>query len=66
MECIKRICNSIKSGTDVMIYGGFNLPILKWKLDDLTNLMVPVNITSAIESEVIDTELSRKWHVSNK
>lgn len=55
MECIKRICNTIRGRTDVMIYGDFNLPNLKWKLDDLTNSMVPVNITSSIESEVIQS-----------
>lgn len=53
IECIKRMCNTIKHDTNVMIYGDFNLPDLKWKLDDLTNSMVPVNITTSIESEVL-------------
>lgn len=53
MSCMSRFLSEIGDGTDILIYGDFNLPKLKWQLDEITNSMIPINIEEPVEREVL-------------
>lgn len=55
LSCIRRIANTMDNDTKVLIYGDFNLPDLKWQMDDDSASFIPINISKPIEREVLDT-----------
>lgn len=54
MLCIYQTLEKIKHETDILIYGDFNLPRLNWQIEEITNSLIPVNITTAEECEVVN------------
>lgn len=54
MLCIHQTLEKIKHETDILIYGDFNLPKLNWQIDETTNSLIPVNISTAEECEVVN------------
>jgi hypothetical protein len=38
---------------DVVVLGDFNLPKVKWKVDEESGSMMPLNVTSDLESDLI-------------
>lgn len=69
MNCITRICNKFKGDSDILIYGDFNLPQLRWEIDEITNSMMPINMSSELECEVLnrsrDNGLYQIKHILN-
>jgi hypothetical protein len=37
----------------ILIIGDFNLPEFKWKVDEESGSMIPLNVTSDLESDLI-------------
>jgi hypothetical protein len=53
VEDIEAITDNSELQDFILILGDFNLPKVKWKVDEKSGSMMPLNVTSDLESDVI-------------
>lgn len=56
MNIVKKVCEKVDKDTMILLYGDFNLPMLKWIQSDIfENTLVPVNTTSQHEEITVES-----------
>lgn len=51
LKIIKTICNAANNDSSILLFGDFNLPLLRWQQnDDIINTYIPININSPEET----------------
>jgi hypothetical protein len=53
VEDIEAITDNSGLRDIILVLGDFNLPKVKWKVDEESGLMMPLNVTSDLESDLI-------------
>jgi hypothetical protein len=53
VEDIEAITDNSGLRDVILILGDFNLPKVKWKVDEESGSIVPLNVTSDLESDLI-------------
>lgn len=57
-NCLYNVISKLNVDDNVLVLGDFNLPKVKWLVDDDVNCVIPYNVTSDVESICIDSILS--------
>jgi hypothetical protein len=66
VEDIEAITDNSGLRDVILFLGDFNLPKLKWKVDEESGSMIPLNVTSELESDLIGGSIGCDWDQINE